>query len=260
VTAASVLRSVPLLAQLRDSDLETLLRILRKRKYPRNGVILFAHEPCDGFYILLSGQVKVMLIAEDGREVILSLMRPGDFFGEKALLDDEPHKASVIAMEDSELLVLNRGDFQRCIQDMPGIAFGLLRNLCTRLRDADDKIGGLILLDVTGRVCHLLLQLADYGDGTNIPTPPTHQVMAQMVGSSRETVSRTIGSLASQGLLEVKNSAITLLNREALEVAAGHVLRKRSRELQEAGRGRERRSGSSPLEKKSPSPPPASSF
>jgi CRP/FNR family cyclic AMP-dependent transcriptional regulator len=178
--------------------------------------------------VLLSGQVKVMLIAEDGREVILSLVHPGDFFGEKALLDDEPHSASVIAMEDSRLLILRRDDFQRCIHEMPGIAFGLLRALCARLQEADSKIGGLILLDVTGRVCHLLLQLADRGDGKKIAEPPTHQIIAQMVGSSRETVSRTLGSLVDQKLIGVSRREITILNREPLEVAAAHPMRKRS--------------------------------
>lgn len=245
MTAATTLRTVPLFAQLRESDLEILLRVLRTRDYPRNSVILLAHEPSNGFYILLSGQVKVMLIAEDGREVILSLRRPGDFFGEKALLgDDEPHAVSVIATEDSRLLVLSRGDFQRCISEIPGIAFGLLRALCTRLRDADHKIGGLILLDVTGRLSHLLLELASYGNGVTISDPPTHQVIAQMVGSSRETISRTLGLLQTQGVIEVNRDGITILDRAALEVSAGHSTRKRSEEMQTASRVRERRAGS----------------
>jgi CRP/FNR family cyclic AMP-dependent transcriptional regulator len=243
MTAVSTLRTVPLFSRLRESDLESLLRVLRARDYPKNSVILFAHDPSDAFYVLLSGQVKVMLIAEDGREVILSLVQPGDFFGEKSLLDEEPHSASVIAMEDSRLLVLRREDFQRCIQEMPGIAFGLLRALCARLQEADSKIGGLILLDVTGRVAHLLLQLADRGDGKKILDPPTHQVIAQMVGSSRETVSRTLGSLSDQGLIAVSRREITLLRREALEVAAGHLLRKRKAEKGPPGSPpRERRS------------------
>ncbi|MBI4499678.1 MAG: Crp/Fnr family transcriptional regulator [Gemmatimonadetes bacterium] len=240
-TAISTLRTVPLFARLRESDLENLLRILRARDYAKNSVILFAHDPSDAFYVLLSGQVKVMLIAEDGREVILSLVHPGDFFGERSLLDDEPHSASVIAMEDSRLLILRRDDFQRCIHEMPGIAFGLLRALCARLQEADSKIGGLILLDVTGRVCHLLLQLADRGDGKTISDPPTHQIMAQMVGSSRETVSRTMGSLADQGLISVSRREITILSREALEVAAGHLLRKRSAKTADRVPPRDRR-------------------
>jgi CRP/FNR family cyclic AMP-dependent transcriptional regulator len=200
--------------------------ITRLQEFSKKRVILFAHDPCDAFYVLLSGQVKVMLVAEDGREVILSLIRRGDFFGERTLLDEEPHAASVIAMEDSHLLIIHRDEFRRCIMEMPGVAFGLLRALLGRLRDADHKIGGLILLDVTGRVCHLLLQLADWGDGKRIAEPPTHQIIAQMVGSSRETVSRTIKTMADQGFIGVTDDGISILDRRALENPAGQLLRK----------------------------------
>jgi CRP-like cAMP-binding protein len=223
----SALRNVPLFSQLRESDLEVLSGLLQPREFTRNRVILFAHDPCDAFYIVDSGQVKVMLIAEDGREVILSLVRQGDFFGEMALMDDEPYSSSAIAMEDSRLLVLHRDDFRRCIAEMPGVAIGLLRALCGRLLEADHRIGGLMLLDVTGRIAHLFLEMASRGDGENIVDPPTHQVIAQMVGSSRETVSRTISALTAQNLVEPTKNGLRIVNREALESTAGQMLRRR---------------------------------
>jgi CRP/FNR family cyclic AMP-dependent transcriptional regulator len=226
MTAAVTLRTVPLFSQLRETDLEMLAPLLVPRAYSKNRVVLFANDPCEAFYIVMAGQVKVMLIAEDGREVILSVMRPGDFFGEMALMDDEPYAASAIAMEDSSLLVLHRDDFRRAIASMPPMAFGLLRALCVKLREADHKIGGLILLDVAGRVSHLFLELAAQHGGDTIPDPPTHQVISQMVGSSRETVSRTIGSLAAQKHIEQSASGIRILNREALELAAGQLLQR----------------------------------
>ena len=221
MTAASALRSVPLFAQLRDSDLGFLTGLLRPRDFAKNRVILFAHDSSDAFYVILSGQVKVMMIAEDGREVVLSLVGQGDFFGETALLDDEPFAASVIAVEDSSLLVLHRDDFRRCIKDT-----------CRRWRSdcsgpyaagygADHKIGGLMLLDVTGRIAHLLLDLAARADGDQLLEVPTHQVIAQMVGSSRETVSRTITLLASRGWIETSPDGIRIMNRKELESAAG---------------------------------------
>ncbi|HLA90330.1 MAG TPA: Crp/Fnr family transcriptional regulator [Gemmatimonadaceae bacterium] len=246
MTAASALRAVPLFAQLRESDLELLARLLKQRDYTKNRVILFAHDPCDAFYVVIAGQVKVMLIAEDGREVVLALMRHGDFFGEMALMDDEPYAATVIAMEDSSLLVLQRDDLRRCIADMPGVAFGLLRALCSRLREADHKIGELMLLDVAGRVSHLFLELAARRDGQHIPDPPTHQVIAQMVGSSRETVSRTISSLASRNLIETSQNGIKILNRSALEAAAGQLLKRRLRTAPVDGQERRRSPGPSP--------------
>jgi CRP-like cAMP-binding protein len=177
--------------------------------------------------VVLSGQVKIMLIAEDGREVVLSLVRQGDFFGEMALMDDEPYSSSVIATEDSRLLVLHRDNFRRCIADWPEMSYGLLRALCNRLREADNKIGGLMLLDVTGRVAHLLLEMGAQASSELILNPPTHQVIAQMIGSSRETVSRTISALNGQGYIDAAPNAIRIMNRGALETAAGQMLRRR---------------------------------
>jgi CRP-like cAMP-binding protein len=221
------LRTVPLFSQLRDSDLEMLAPLFVEREYPKNRVIRFAHDPCDAFYLVLRGQVKVMLIAEDGREVVLALVRTGDFFGETALLDDEPYAASVIAMEDSTLLLLRRDDFRRSIRALPEMSFGLLRVLCDRLLEADHKIGGLMLLDVHGRVAHLLLEMEVRSPGGVLTELPTHQVIAQMVGSSRETVSRTISAMAAKGLIDNGSDGVRILRRDELESAAGHMLRRR---------------------------------
>src|SRR5690349_18411600 len=134
------LRRVPLFAHLSDADLNRLAEAARERNYPRNSVILFEDDPGDALYVVATGQVKVVLIGEDGREVILSVLHEGNFFGEMALIDDEPRSAHVIAMADSNLLVLRREDFQRRMQESPNIALGLLRELSRRLRKADDKI------------------------------------------------------------------------------------------------------------------------
>jgi CRP/FNR family cyclic AMP-dependent transcriptional regulator len=226
-TAVDTLRKVPLFSQLRDSDIEALAGLLQHRQFPRNRVILSGHEPCEAFYVVISGQAKVMLIAEDGREVVLSLLGPGDFFGETALMDDEPFESSVIATEESHLLVLERQVFRNCLRDMSGVSLGLLRALCSRLREADHRIGELMLLDVTGRVAHLFLELASRHDGTRISDPPTHQVIAQMIGSTRETVSRTINALQSQKLINGSTGEIRIIDRQALESAAGNLLRRR---------------------------------
>lgn len=240
MTTLSTLRAVPLFSQLRDSDLELLGRLVRTRDYRKNAVIVFAHDPSDAFYVLLSGQVKVTIVADDGREVILSLLRTGEFFGEMALLQGEPQSASAIATEDSRLLVLNGAEFRRCLMDLPGVAFGLLRGLLYRLREADLKVGGLILLDVTGRVAHLLLHMADQQDGRHIARLPTHHILAQMVGSSRETVSRTVRSFVVANVIQMSRRSVTINDRDALEVAAGRAPRKRAAAITPYD-GRERR-------------------
>jgi len=151
--------------------------------------------------------------AEDGREVILSIRGEGEFFGEMSLIDDEPRSAHVIAMESSKLLVLRRDDFNRCLKEIPEIATGLLRALCKRLRQADSMIGSLVLLDVPGRVARLLIEMADRHDGVNIRQRLTHHMIAQMIGSSRETVSRTMRDFVAQDLIEIARKTLTIPNR-----------------------------------------------
>ncbi len=153
--------------------------------------------------------------------MILSTRGTGDFFGEMALLTDTSRSAHVIAMEDSRLLVLRREHFHRCLEEIPQMAIGLLRAMCVRLREADDKIGGLVLLPVPGRVARLLLRKADENDGVHLPGRITHQTIAQMVGSSRETVSRVLRNWATNGIIQVTGRKISLQHRGALEELAG---------------------------------------
>ena len=221
MSVTDILRKVPLFSQLAPEDLERVGEISRERVYPRNSVILFEDDPGDALYVVAKGQVKVVLIGEDGREVILSVLGDGDFFGEMALIDDEPRSAHVIAMKDSSLLVLRREDFQSQVAANPKIALKLLRVLVQRLRRADAKIGGLVLLDVNGRVAQLLLDLADESGGPRITRRLTHHTIAQMIGSSRETVSRAMRELVERGLIETTRREISIRDREGLASLAG---------------------------------------
>lgn len=210
------LRRVPLFAQLGDDELARVAATVRERPYPRNSVIVFEDDPGDALFVVAGGQVKVVLIGEDGREVILAVLGPGDFFGELALIDDEPRSAHVMAMEDARLLVLRRDDFQRELEAHPRIALGLLRALSRRLRRADDKIGALVMLDVYARVARVLSELTDDGLVAGV----TQATMAQMIGSSRETVSRTLRELTDRGLISLSDKGIHVLDPKALRAAA----------------------------------------
>lgn len=221
LSVAERLRNIPLFTQLTEDEVTRITQVARERTYPKNSVILFEDDPGDALYVVLAGEVKVVLIGEDGREVILSMLRSGDFFGEMSLIDDQPRSAHVIATEDSNLLVLRRDEFRQCLERAPRIAQGLLRALSRRLRRADDKIGGLVLLDVNGRVARVLVELADEHDGEHIPRKITHHMLAQMIGSSRETVSRTLRDLGDRGLIEVSRKDIAIRNRPGLEQLAG---------------------------------------
>jgi CRP-like cAMP-binding protein len=168
-------------------------------------VVVSEDEPGDALYVLASGKVKVVLYGESGREVILTIFtRPGDFFGEMALLDDEPRSATVMAVKPSTFLTLSRADFRAYVDRHPSIALQILTELSRRLRSADAIIGDLALLDVFGRLAGKLRALAERdGEETEagivIRQRPTQAELAAMIGASRETVSRVLSELSRRG-------------------------------------------------------------
>jgi CRP/FNR family cyclic AMP-dependent transcriptional regulator len=217
---ADFLATVPLFRGVDRDELAKFGELVRDRAYPKGSVILFQDDPGDSLYIVRSGRVKVVLIGEDGREVILGVLEQGSHFGELALIDDQPRSAHVIAMEDSQLLILRREDFRRRVDANPSVAWALLCELSRRLRKADDKIGGLVLLDVPGRIARLLLDLAEESGGPTIDKVLTHQTIAQMIGASRETVSRSMKDFQESGMIKVERRRIAIANQSALEKRA----------------------------------------
>ena len=219
-TTADFLATVPLFSSLDAEELQRFAELTREKSYPRGSFILFEDDPGDSLHIVRQGRVKVVLVGEDGREVILAVLGVGEHFGELSLIDDQPRSAHVIAMEDSQLLVLRRDDFRRRVDANPAVAWAMLVELSRRLRRADGKIGGLVLLDVPGRIARLLLDFADEADGTTIDKPLTHQTIANMIGASRETVSRAMADFQENGWVNVERRTISLANRQALEQRA----------------------------------------
>jgi CRP-like cAMP-binding protein len=210
-----LLRSVPVFSELSDQDIAALARLTVRKKYPKDTVVFFENEEGDFFFVILEGRIKVTILGDDGREVILSVLGPGDFFGEMALLDNEPRSATAIAAEDSELLSLHRHDFQSVLADNRSIVTGLIKVLTARLRKANHQISTLALLDVYGRVARVILDLArEEGrrlkDGRISFHRPTHQELANRIGTTRETVTRMIKDLERQGLIQVEGKEIVL--------------------------------------------------
>jgi CRP-like cAMP-binding protein len=219
-TTADFLATVPLFSGIDRTELQRFADMTRERFYPRGSVILFENDPGDSLFVVRQGRVKVVLIGEDGREVILGVLGVSDHFGELSLIDDRPRSAHVIAMDDSHLLVLRREDFRKRVAAAPAVAWALLSELSRRLRRADEKIGGLVLLDVPGRIARLLLDLADESGGSTIEKRLTHQTIAQMIGASRETVSRAMKDFQDANWVTVERRRITLADRPALEQRA----------------------------------------
>lgn len=209
--STTLLRNVPLFAGLDEAQLNLLVSTIVRKSVGRNAKIIGAGDPTDSLYIVLSGRLKVLMGDEQGREVILSILGPGEFFGEMGLLDDSPRSASVVTLEACELLTITKTDFKRSLADNFELSLTVMRGLVKRLREADQKIGSLALMDVYGRVARLLLEMAEDVDGEKVVVKKlSKQDIAKMIGASREMVSRVMKHLESGGFIEVRGRSIAL--------------------------------------------------
>lgn len=209
------LRQAGLFSELPAEDLRELAARMQTRDYATGAIIVGQEDRGDSLFVVTEGKVKVVLYGESGREIILSMFRPGELFGEMSLLDNQPRSASVIAVEPTKALVLERAAFERHLKAHPDAALAILAEMSRRLRQADRVIGNLALLDVYGRVARLLKDLAqkegvESEEGVLIRERPTQQEIASMVGSSRETVSRALNDFVRRGLVVMNGKQILL--------------------------------------------------
>jgi CRP/FNR family transcriptional regulator, cyclic AMP receptor protein len=210
-----LLRSVPIFSDVEDPGIETLTRVVARKVYPKDGVVFFENEAGDTLFMILTGRIKVTILGDDGREIILTVLGPGDFFGEMSLLDNEPRSATAIATEETELVSLQRADFETVLSDNKEIALGLIRILTQRLRRADQQIETLALLDVYGRVARLIVDLAKeegrrLKDGRVAFRRATHQEIANHIGTTRETVTRILKDLERAGRIKVEGRELVV--------------------------------------------------
>jgi CRP/FNR family transcriptional regulator, cyclic AMP receptor protein len=209
--STAVLKAVPLFVSFPEDQLRMLTAMVSRRSATRGTTIMAGGDATDSLYIVLSGRLKVMMSDSDGKEVILSILGPGEFFGEMGLIDDEPRSASVVSIEACELLAIAKRDFKKCLVENNEMAMAVMRGLVRRLREADRKIGSLALLDVYGRVARLLLDMAENVNGEKIVTKRLpKQDIAKMIGASREMVSRVMKDLQTGGYIEMRGSNIVL--------------------------------------------------
>lgn len=207
----AMLSNVLVFSDLATDDLHLIASQGVVRAYPKNSVLINEGDLGDSFYVILDGRVKVYVSDEEGKEVILNIQGPGEYFGELALIDSAPRSASVMTLEQSQLSVVSKSDFERCLSENPRIALELIRPLVHRIRSLTDSVKSLALLDVYGRVARTLLDLSAERDGMLIiEERPTHQDIASMVGASREMVSRIMKDLITGGYIQVKNKTIVI--------------------------------------------------
>lgn len=209
------LKAVPFFTQLNDRELEVVRAVASERTYAKNAVVLTEGEMGDSLYMIQSGKVRVVIGDEEGRELILKILGPGDFFGEMSMIDKQPRSASVTTIEPATFLVLSNAAFERCVEQAPRIANMVMRILAQRVREADRKIGTLALMDVYGRVASTLLELAVYTNGKLVVGEKlSQQDLANMVGASREMVNRILKDLSERGFISIESKSITIINRE----------------------------------------------
>jgi len=206
-----MLENVSLFSELPQSDLEAISKLATTRTFPRNTIIISEGDTSDSLYAVLSGKVKIYLSDDEGKEIIINIQGAGEYFGELALLDDSPRSASVMTIEECKLAIISKSAFDECLEANPQIALRVIRGLSGRLRDLTENVKSLALMDVYGRVARTLLDLAEEDNGEQIIRQRlTQRDIANMVGASREMVSRILKDLSVGGYITIRNKTITI--------------------------------------------------
>jgi CRP/FNR family transcriptional regulator, cyclic AMP receptor protein len=221
--AGDALRGCGLFGAADDAAIETLVRVLRIRRFRKGETIFHQGDPGDALFVLNSGSVKVVLPSDEGAEpAIVAILGPGEFFGELAILDGAPHSATIVAVEPTETLVLHRDAFLALIDSDSGLRRALLASLATEMRRLTGHVEDLHFLDLPGRLASRILRLAksagrSAGDGTvRISWPYTQSELAGMIGGSRQSVNRLLADLSDQGLVRLERDELVVLDVDRL--------------------------------------------
>jgi CRP/FNR family transcriptional regulator, cyclic AMP receptor protein len=204
------LKSIPLFEGLPEAELRALAERTMTRSYPKQAIIVTEGDESDSLYLILSGRVKVYLADEHGKELILAIRGPGQYFGEM-VLDEQPRSASVITLEPAQFAVLSRADFRAFLLRHPEVALALIQNLIRLARGLNQNVRNLAMLDVYGRVARILLELAvEQGGKLVIPEKMTQKDIASRVGASREMINRILRDLTTGGYVSMEAGRITI--------------------------------------------------
>lgn len=198
-----------------------LISQLQPVDFPRGHTVFVEGEPGDRLYIVISGKVKIVRSAPDGRENLLTILGPSDMFGELAIFDPGPRTSSVTTVTQVRAVSMDREALRAWIAGRPEIAEQLLRVLARRLRRTNDNLGDLIFTDVPGRVAKQLLQLvrrfgAQEGNALRVTHDLTQEEIAQLIGASRETVNKALADFSQRGWIRVEGKSVLVLDPERL--------------------------------------------
>ncbi len=210
-----LIRRVPLFSMLTNDQAQSIADSVVKRRFRRGELIVEHGKKSNALFILLTGRARVLTSDSRGREVILAVLQPGDYVGEMSLIDNEPHSATVRAEVQTDMLILGRTEFARCLPENSSLSYAIMRGLVSRLRSADRQIESLALLDVYGRVARALLDMAEDLNGVKlIRNKVSRQDLAKIVGASREMVSRVMKDLEERGMVETQENGSVIIKQQ----------------------------------------------
>ena len=201
-----ILKKVPLFSELNNDELEAVRGIVTTYEVSKKNIVVQEGEPGDAMYIILDGSVKISYYTADGQEVVLSILSNGSFFGEMALLDSQPRSATVTTMENTRLGQIRRRDMEHLLMAKPAITLKLLSEVVSRLRRTSQVLERISTMDVPHRLYDFLCDFCrrngtETPDGDVIAKLPTHQLLADQLSTSRETISRAISALKKEGII-----------------------------------------------------------
>lgn len=220
------IKNIPIFSALSDKELKEIHPCVVKEKYKKRQEIFSEGDPPDWFYIVLSGKVKITKLSNEGREIIIELISPADFFGGLAVLRGFPYPANAVAMENSDIVRISRNSLLKIIDRFPNVMYDITTSLGERVRDFHDTLKNIALEKVESRIASLLLKLADKaGEKTGkgavvINMKLTKQDIAEMVGTTVETAIRVMSKFKKAGVIYAEGGNIVVKNLEALRRAA----------------------------------------
>jgi CRP/FNR family cyclic AMP-dependent transcriptional regulator len=219
------LKKIPLLQDVSHDTIHRLVQHIELKEVRRRQVVYLPGDPGQTVYFVNGGRVKISKVTRDGKELTLAYRGPGDIFGELSMVDGGPREEMAEAMENALISELSRAEFEKIVQKEPMIGYRLTKTVAARRREVENKIEQLIFKDVNAKLAELLLRLAtEYGiedsRGTLVSLKITHQEMANLIGSTRETVSLTLSQFKRKGLIQTDGRKVILADREGLRALA----------------------------------------
>lgn len=225
------LKRLWLFSELADTEIDQIRALARVQRYPARQTIVSQGDESSDLFLVIDGRLRASSCNANGDEVVLSIMGPGDVFGEMALLDGAPRSATVSTLDVCQLLVIEARSFHALLRQMPTLAASLMKVMARRIRDLTARTQDVALLDVESHLAKVLLALANrFGDHdsrtgqTAITLKLSQQELASMVGATRELVNKRLRAWAQRDIIELVSGSLVIKQRQALEAMVGEDL------------------------------------